>query len=133
MGETKINRDDKDRIKDVKTSWGYESHYNYDPKGNPEKIEIVRGGQKFVVTFDNEDSVTFKQFDGGESNITYYNKGKQEGRVKEVNTPNGLALTYDYGSEGEIKSITCYEAYRLKYKYDKQGNLIGMKKICLSR
>ena len=74
-----------------------------------------------------------QQFDGGEFDLSYYNKGVHKGQIKDIHTPNDLVLTYEYDSDNRIASVNCGGAYRLEYSRDTQGRLITRKQLRSSK
>jgi RHS repeat-associated protein len=129
-GGTQINRDDRGWVETIQTSWGDRQDTKYDPKnGSIQKIEIMRGNSKALIEFEEGRPIKIHQFDGGEANIVYHLNGQHKGFVREVRTPNGLVLTYEYNSENRIVAVNCGSAYRLQYSYDSEGRLIRIKQV----
>jgi hypothetical protein len=130
LGGVQIERDQKGKVQKIKTSWGYLQVNTYDPQsGEIKRYEINQGNDKAIVDFDKELPRKVRQFDGGEINISYYEQDSHKDQIKDVQTPNGLILNYEYDSENRITAVNCGSVYRVEYKYDLKGRLVDFVQI----
>ncbi|MFH2058391.1 MAG: RHS repeat-associated core domain-containing protein [Pseudomonadota bacterium] len=134
QGGVQIKRDKEDRVKEIKTSWGYHQNNAYDSKsGHLEEVTLTSNKQKAKVQFDDKGRLTeLQQFDKGVTNIFYYDESGYDHQVRQIKTPNDIALNYDYDPDGRLAKINCDGAYELKYDYDDFGRLISLAQVSVS-
>jgi RHS repeat-associated protein len=128
QGSVKIKRDPHDRIMSVQTSWDLRQDNHYTPGGNLEKVVYTQEDNQSIIEFEQNLVTKVRQFDGGEFQYSYYHHSPQN-KLKAIQLPNGLILTYKYDANGRPTTVTCGNRYRLEYEYDKKGRLKGIQKI----
>lgn len=119
-----VTRDDLGRIKGVDSSWGKQT-YAYDTAGLVNNMVVETQGSQASVALKDGLVQKVKQFDGGEYTIDYYPNGTNANRPKQITTPNGLPLQYNYTKAGQIEEVKLGKASRLKLAYDKEGRVAG--------
>ncbi|MCD4782007.1 MAG: hypothetical protein K8S27_15895 [Candidatus Omnitrophica bacterium] len=137
-GMVTFDRDSKGRIQEVETTWGDREKYDYDQQtGNLRKITLQQHGQgqpleEASIEMDKNGQLSKVILsDGATTEFGYFQKGKQEGLLKKVQTPNQLALSYDYDASSRLTDIAIGAdqgppAYRIKYNYDSRGRMTGI-------
>ena len=74
-----------------------------------------------------------RQFDGGEFLIAYFDQGQQEGQAREILTPHGLRLIFEYDGKNRVKKVRCGDAYCIEYTFNDRDRLIGLRQLALNR
>lgn len=119
----RIERDERGRPRRLETSFGQVQETAYDAAGLPERIEVVRDGERAVVRYEEGLPVAVRQFDGGEVELVYHRQGPRVGLLAEVRAPHSLVLRYAYDARNWISTVTVGDRYRLRYSYDASGRL----------
>ena len=115
------------RIETVETSWGIRQDTVYDSKGGDLcEVRLAHGESEASIGFDHGRPARLNQFDGGQFDISYNDRGSQP---KEIHTPNDVSLRYSYDSAGRLETVNCDGTYELKYSYDEQGRLLGLEQV----
>lgn len=123
-GKVRLTHDPEGRVKTIETSWDYNQSNNYDPKtGDLLEAKFTIGKEEAAIRFEQGRLSKVKQFDGGETDISYYGKGIHKGLMKQVRTPNDLLLRYEYDRNKRIAGVNCGGEYRLDFGYDGKGRL----------
>jgi YD repeat-containing protein len=126
-GGIQITRNGRGHIQSTGTSWGDRQRNTYDPTtGALKTVELLRGNRKATIAFGPWRPSRSQQFDGSEVRITYDDRSAHPGQIKELHTPDGLVLRYDYDPTGRIMTVTYGAAYRLIYTFDAQGRMVGL-------
>ncbi len=116
-----VNRDDQGRIKDVDSPRGKQT-YAYDAAGLVNKIIVVETqGSQASIELKEGFVQKVRQFDGGEYSFNYDTKAY---KLKNINTPNGLQLQYNY-TNGQIEEVKVGKLYKLKLDYDKEERVVA--------
>lgn len=137
-GRVNMDRDLQGRLTDLKTTWGYTVHNSYsdDATGELTKSVASVGDVYEAVEFDQGRLVGIEHFDGGHTSIEYFGDSLSQDLVKQVRTPSGLILQYQYeesqpGESGNlqrnIKSVVCGDTYAVDFIYDDQYRLKEIK------
>ncbi|MCM8594308.1 RHS repeat-associated core domain-containing protein [Accumulibacter sp.] len=117
-----LARDDAGRVREVKSSWDT-SRYAYDSAGLLSRSEVEASGQKSWAEWKAGRLQKVRQFDGGETTLSYHTDARRAGLPKEIVTPNRLALGYDYDAGNRLAQVTVGRNYRLLLDYDPKGRL----------
>ena len=129
-GGIAVEREAPDRVKTIKTSWGYRQIRTYQPKsGELEEVKLAVGESEAVIQFEHGQPARINQFDGGQYEIAYYDQGAHQGLPKQVSTPDKAALTYQYDSAGRLAVLQCDDVYRQEFTYDPKGRLRGVRYV----
>lgn len=135
-GSVTIDRDTKGNVREVGTTWGFTKKYDYDKKSG--NISMITLQQQHAGTSPEQASIELtngriskiRQLNGGETILNYYQKGKQKGLLKKVQTSNKLTLSYNYDNSAHLTSIDIGDSnatsYQVNYKYDIKGRLAGI-------
>ncbi len=76
------------------------------------------------MQFDNKGRLTeLQQFDKGVTGISYYDGNGHNNQVKQIKTPNDMALDYNYDPAGRLAKVNCDGMYELKFAYNSKGRL----------
>jgi YD repeat-containing protein len=70
-----------------------------------------------------------RQFDGGEMALTYEEQGPHDGRLASIRQPNGALLKYNYDSDNRVSSISCGDAYEIRFAHDDKGRPAGVDQV----
>jgi RHS repeat-associated protein len=105
-------------------SWGDRVRTYKNDDASLARIELAQGEQQATVVFDKGLLTSMKQIDGRQLVVSYFDSGRLAGLVREVRTPNGVTLTYEYDSQRRLVVVNCGNRYRLQYAYDAAGRLI---------
>ena len=120
-------RDEQERVKALKTNWGYAENYAYDSKtAQLKEIVVENAGEQASVQFDAGRPAAICHFDGSITELSYYDAGPNEGALKEIRDPEGVSLSYRYGDNQRLAAVDCAGIYRSQYEYDNAGRLTGM-------
>lgn len=123
-----IERDDEGRIETINSSWD-EQKFSYDDSGTLEKITTTKTGQedrKQVSEFESGRLTWFKQFDGGEVAISYYdNKSPHADLPQKVTCANGLDLDYQYDQSNNLEQVNIGDQRQVKLDYDTSGRIVA--------
>lgn len=123
-----INRDPSGRIQKVESSWE-DREYAYDTNGFIKNLAITNGGMSASAEWQSGLLHKVKQFDGGESTMSYYTTPGKEELIKKITTPNQLTMAYEYDPENQLRGVNVGNIYQLKIDYDSRGNLIGWQMV----
>ena len=66
-----------------------------------------------------------RQFDGGNTTISYSQEGPHAGLVKQVSCPNGLPLAYTYDQATQLSRINVGDRSQVVLDYDGDGRIVG--------
>jgi RHS repeat-associated protein len=127
--KVKCERDDKNRVLALQTTWGYRELYRYLPEGGPDRIELADGENKAQIEFRDGRLSRVQHFDGGEVRLTYHDDGERKGLLRGLNLPDGPQLNYTYDARGRLAEVACGRAYRWVYEWDENGRLLGFKQV----
>ena len=116
-----IKRNTSGQIEQVHSSWGQEER-RYDANGSLEEVVVNKGPATAKAEYSGGRIARLTQFDGNRVQFDYYTDGKEEGRLKSVQTP-AVTLNYHYGPDGAIAGVDLGEACRTTYEHDAEGNL----------
>lgn len=130
QGGIQLERDSAGNVKRTKNSWGYQQENTYDTEsGELEQINLTHGNSTAQMHFDQGKLVNTRHFDGSETKIAYYDDGQHTDQLKEIKTPNELAMAYQYDDENRLSSVNCDGEYEVKYAYDDHGRLISLARV----
>jgi len=118
-----IQKNSSGQPEEIQSSWGTQ-HFAYDDAGLVTKWEIEKGPTTASVEWESGLVQKLTQFDGGEYYISYYDKGEQNNLLKEVITPDHLAVGYQYNESNQLSQVTVGQTYNLTLNYDNKGRLI---------
>jgi RHS repeat-associated protein len=115
---------------EVSTSWGTQQTNRYDKTGELLESTLKSAGNVATVTFVPEGPSKVRGFEGEITTCSYYSDGDQKGRIKNIQTPNGLSLDYSYEKD-RLAAVECGKRYRWAYKYDAKGRVteLAMEKV----
>jgi RHS repeat-associated protein len=123
-----IERDDEGRIETINSTWD-KQQFSYDDNGIVEKIATYKTGQedrKQISEFESGRLTRFKQFDGGEVAISYYdNKSPHEDLPQKVTCANGLDLDYQYDQSNNLEQVNIGDQSQVKLDYDTNGRIVA--------
>jgi RHS repeat-associated protein len=124
-----IDRDKDGRTRSLRSSWG-NMEYAYDAAGYLKTLKTDTQGQTATVQFQTGPLGALPQkiqnFDGGETLISYHDKGSLLGRPQKVTTPDGLALSYTYDPQGALSKVEVGPRAQLVLDHDAQGRATGL-------
>lgn len=127
-------RDDKNRILEINTSWGYHQNNRYNTEsGELEEINLTQSKEKARLQYDKGRLIRVQQYDGGEYSLSYYDQRLSGDRVKEIQAPNGLKLVYEYDLNNRLAAVNCGSVFKIEYKYDPQGRLTELAQVQIKR
>lgn len=118
-----IKRDETGRIQTVESSWG-NSRYRYSEKGDLRQVVTSRSGRSATVDIEGGKVKHLADFDGGETVFTYIQKGQLAGLIQEVQSPNGLKLTYNYDAKANLAEVKVGEVCRVQVDHDDHGRVV---------
>jgi len=135
----RIDNNARGQIEKLETSWGDQA-FNYDAEGSLRQVVLTKRSQTATVDYEAEGErpsvssstsrpVRMRNFDGGTWQVFYYGQGEHEGLVRQIQTPNNLALGYEYDSANRLTAANCATDYRIEYAYDTEGRLVGLRQI----
>ncbi|MBI1917079.1 MAG: hypothetical protein HYS12_20425 [Planctomycetes bacterium] len=128
--QVRIKHNRAGRVESVQTPWGQREANTYDPaSGELRKTVLTQGTFRTEVEYERGRPARVRQLDGGEFRFAYHSKGAREGLLREVSSPNGLVLAYEYDEGKRLTSVTCGQAFRLRYSYDGKGRLTGISQL----
>ncbi len=119
-----VDRDPSGRIRRIHSSWE-DRQYAYDENGYIKSLTITKGEREASAEWESGLLHKVKQFDGGESTMSYYETPGKEGLIKSITTPNRLTMIYEYDSNNRLREVDVSNIYKLKIDYDANGNLTG--------
>jgi YD repeat-containing protein len=117
-----LARDTAGRIQTVNSSWG-KQEYVYDQAGQLEHLEMQKGGAKALIEWKFGQLQRFRQFDGGEIKIDYYQDEARQGLPARIITPNDLVLEYKYDATNQLAGVNMSDQFHLGLSYDGEGRL----------
>jgi YD repeat-containing protein len=118
-----IKRNPQGRIEAVNSSWG-NTLYTYTNDGNLQRVTTTRGNRSALVDFLNGRVHTITGFDGARTFFDYHTDGPLKGMPKRIICPNSISIDYHY-SENILSAVDIGNTRRIKYKYDRNGEIIG--------
>lgn len=125
-GDVTITTDEAGRPRTTRASWGIAETIEYDATGGrPKRIEQTFDGQMAWTEFDGGRPTRVRQFDGGESVLTY--PAGPDTPPEQVRTPNGLAVQFDYDAKKRVRKVRCGDAYWVEYEFDAKDRLVGLR------
>jgi YD repeat-containing protein len=125
QGEIVLVRDEKDRVRTVRASWGPRWESTFDPEsGLPRQVRAVRGKEEATAELEQGQPVRLCDFDLAETRFEHEEATAGEPRLRKVRLANGLVLTYEHDTEGQLTAVNCGSLYRLEYRYDEAGRLV---------
>lgn len=125
LGEVNMVRNNQGEVTEVTTDWGYRQKNIYDDENSElTQIQLTQAGEEATIELDSGRVSKVRQFDGGELTFSYYDSEQHDGQVKEISTPNSLALLYDYDDGDRLARVQVGDKYRVDYKYDDQDRLV---------
>ena len=60
-------------------------------------------------------------------------KQSEAGLLKEIRTPDRIALTYAYDSKALLNSISCANTFKLDFDYDLKGRLTSLAQVPVNK
>jgi len=125
QGGLEIQRDAKGRVLQVRSSW--DRHLEATYAGDAlSRIALTHGGNQATLEYEHGNPTLLRQFDGGTWTRSYDSSGSRNGPIREIVTPNGFTLDYQYDSEGRLKEVTCGSTYKLELSYNQSGSLASL-------
>jgi RHS repeat-associated protein len=125
-----VHRDQAGRVQIVESSWG-KAQYFYDEDGHISMMAFEKlggsGMERAVLTFESGRLHGIKEFDGGETSISYYKKGPQAGLTKQISCAKGLDIDYRYNSSGDLMWADIDKRRRIALDYDTKGRIVRLK------
>jgi YD repeat-containing protein len=126
-GKVMFDRDVNERVRAVRTSWGYQERHRHGADGGLEWTEIREGTATAEVEYQLGRPTRVRRFDGSEVRMAYDQEGPERGRLREVLLPGDVRLTYAYDGKGRLAEVACGGSFRLCYEWDEKGRLTGLK------
>jgi RHS repeat-associated protein len=108
----------------MKSPWSDET-CEYDADGNLSSVVMKRGQAESRAEFSEGRVKRLSQFDGGNIEFDYNKEGSAKELLKAVHTP-AIDLEYRYDDSGTLAEVSCGNACRVAYVYDKNGNLVSL-------
>jgi RHS repeat-associated protein len=129
-GSATVERNLRKKTESIETSWGIRQETEFDTANQVVRTDITREGATASIEFDRGAPVRIRQFDGGETRISYAKPDLKShiAQPDRIITPNQTELKYAYTPEGRISTVTCENGFRVEYAYDFEGRIIGLKK-----
>ena len=97
---------------------GLEIDYDYDRRGNVEKIDIENGKSIEQYKYDSDNNVT--EYIDPEGNTTKFSYDNDE-NLTEIEDANGNTINYSYDNYGQLLSVTNQEGITINYTYENDG------------
>ena len=119
-----IKRNPAGQIELLNSSWG-EERRRYDANGSLEEVVVKKGPSTANAEYSHGRIANSTQFDGSRVQFDYHAGGKEEGRLKSVQTP-AVTLKYHYSPNGTMSGVDLGETCRINYEHDPQGNLVRL-------
>jgi RHS repeat-associated protein len=119
-----VDRDKHGRVRSVNSSWGSEK-YSYDPEGGLRQIGVQRQGKSAAVEFEGGQIRKLRQFDGGETALSYYGRGPHEGLLRQVQSTNGLELVYKYDDAARLIRVDVGGRRQVVLDYDTDARVVN--------
>ncbi|EGV16215.1 RHS repeat domain-containing protein [Thiocapsa marina] len=116
----RIERDDDGRVQHIDSSWGQEK-YDYDTEGALKTIKATKGDAAAEAHFEAGKPTRVRQFDGGETRLSYVKDGPQADLLETLETPDDLTIAYGYDDQDRLDAVTIGERARLSIDYDDAG------------
>lgn len=135
-GTVSVGYDNKERVTQIGTTWGYSQKNDYDKKSGD--LSMIRLQQQYrdqptesVLIELTENGISkVRNLDGGETQFSYFQKGSHKGLLKTIRTPGEMPLAYRYDDSDRLTRIDIGDrstgAYRVNYDYDLKGRLTGL-------
>jgi YD repeat-containing protein len=124
--EVALERDDRGRVRALRTSFGYSEERAYDEaSGDLVRTEIARGGARGAIEFERGRPARITELDGSQIRLTHYPADVHRGQVERLRLASGLELAYRYDRLDRVAAIDVGSASRLEYVYDDAGRLIA--------
>lgn len=118
----KFVRNPSGQVIEVKTNWGYSEKRKFATDNQTlESFAVSNGKQTAAVEYDKGLLTNIRQFDGGETRVSYLQDGKQSGIIKSIRTPNDLIINFNRNqAKGEL-SVSVGDIYGLEYELNEKG------------
>jgi YD repeat-containing protein len=113
-----LKRDPSGRLQAVDSSWD-KQRFGYNAQGLLNRAEVVRGNARSAAEWNAGRLVKVSQFDGGETQLSYNDSGS----VRQITTPNGLVLDYQYDPTGRLQEVALGGTTGVSLAYDESGRV----------
>lgn len=129
-GTISVKSDKEGLPAEISTSWGTQQANRYDKTGVLMETILKSDGKTATVSFVPEGPTKIRGFEGEITTCSYYGSGDQKGKIKNIQTPNGVSLDYRYERD-RLAAVECGNLYRWAYKYDAKGRVtsLAMEKV----
>ena len=131
-GEVTFSFDATGRPQSTTTSWGQVESIDYDKSsGQPKRLELKVDGTTAFAEYDRGRPRHIRQFDGGETTLTY--PDKPDAPPTAIRTPNDLLLKIEYGEKSRVKRVKCGETLWVEYEVNARGQPTGLRLTAVGR
>lgn len=117
-----VSRDKSGLVQRIESSWG-KHEYDYDREGQLAKATFKTAGAQATAEWTSGLVQKVHHLDGGVLSFSYYQDNKRAGLLKDIRTPDRLALHYEYDGENRIAKVTVGDRYQIALEYDGKGRL----------
>ena len=83
-----------------------------------------QGVEQAVLEYADGLLIRARQFDGGESRVSYHETGPLADLPRQLICANGMDLTYDYDSTGGLIGVGVGSSSRIELEYDAAGRIV---------